>query len=94
MKVQTQVRIDSKVKKEANELFASLGLDMSTAINIFLHQCLLKGGLPFMVQEPKYTKEALEAFEEADQLAKDPNAKSYSSFEELKKAILEEEDKD
>ncbi len=45
----TQVRINPTVKKEANEIFSALGLDMSSAINIFLHQCILRGDLPFSV---------------------------------------------
>ncbi|MGN0312081.1 MAG: type II toxin-antitoxin system RelB/DinJ family antitoxin, partial [Lachnospiraceae bacterium] len=32
----TQIRIDSEVKKEATELFSELGMDMSSAVNIFL----------------------------------------------------------
>ena len=36
--VATQIRIDKEVKKEANELFDDLGLDMSSAVNIFLRQ--------------------------------------------------------
>lgn len=43
----TQIRIDSNVKTEANELFKKLGIDMSSAVNIFLRQCVLHGGLPF-----------------------------------------------
>ena len=43
----TQVRIDAEIKKQAIELFSSLGLDMSSAVNLFLHQCVLRGGLPF-----------------------------------------------
>lgn len=42
----TQIRIDSNVKTEANELFKELGIDMSSAVNIFLRQCVLHGGLP------------------------------------------------
>ena len=40
--VQTQIRIDSGVKKQANELFNELGLDMSGAVNIFLRQCIFE----------------------------------------------------
>ena len=50
----TQIRIDSNVKTEANELFKELGIDMSSAVNIFLRQCVLHGGLPFKVEIPKY----------------------------------------
>ena len=40
----TQIRIDTTIKEEANVLFSRLGLDMSSAVNIFLRQCLLRGG--------------------------------------------------
>ena len=45
--IPTQIRIDSSVKQQATELFTSLGMDMSGAVNIFLRQCILRGGLPF-----------------------------------------------
>ncbi len=51
-KIQTQIRIKTDVKKEATELFEELGLDMSTAVNLFLKQCILCRGLPFNVGMP------------------------------------------
>ncbi|ADC91441.1 addiction module antitoxin, RelB/DinJ family [Mageeibacillus indolicus UPII9-5] len=86
----TQIRIDNNVKTEANELFSALGLDMSSAVNIFLRQCVLHGGLPFKVEIPKYNAETLAAMEEARKISKDPNAPSYSSMEDLKKALLQD----
>ena len=80
--VPTQVRIDEELKKQAVELFSQLGMDMSSAMNIFLRQCVLRGGLPFSVELPNYKPEVLEAMEEAKQLSKNPNAKRYSSFAE------------
>ena len=56
--VPTQVRIDENLKKQATELFSQLGMDMSSAMNIFLRQCVMRGGLPFdvvvLVTEPEY----------------------------------------
>jgi DNA-damage-inducible protein J len=89
MTTPTQIRIDSNIKKKANELFASLGLDMSSAVNIFLYQCILRGGLPFNIELPKYNKETIEAMEEAVKITKDQNVEGYSSMEELKKALLD-----
>jgi DNA-damage-inducible protein J len=43
------IRIDSKVKTDAQEVFASLGLDMTTAINIFLRQSIRQKGIPFQL---------------------------------------------
>ena len=90
MTIPTQVRIDSDVKKQATDLFQTLGLDMSSAINLFLHQCILRGGIPFTVEIPQYKKATLKAMEEAKKIAKDPNVESYSSMEDLKKALLED----
>ena len=90
MTVPTQVRIDADVKKQASKIFAALGIDMSTAMNIFLRQCIMKGGLPFSVEIPKFNKETLQAIEEAKSINKDPNAKRYHSMKELK-ATLDED---
>ena len=76
----TQGRIDENLKKQATELFSQLGMDMSSAMNIFLRQCVMRGGLPFDVVVPKYKPEVIEAMEEAKRISKDPNTKRYSSF--------------
>lgn len=91
--VQTQIRIDSDVKRQATALFESLGLDMSSAVNIFLRQCLYRDGLPFTIERPHYSQELLDAIEEARNIAHDPNAKRYKTFEELK-AALESDDEE
>ena len=85
--VQTQIRIDSGVKKQANELFNELGLDMSGAVNIFLRQCILRGGLPFKVEVPQYSKELLSAADEAKRISRDPDVPGYTSMEDVKKAL-------
>lgn len=80
--VPTQVRIDEELKKQSMELFAQLGIDMSSAMNMFLKQCVMRGGLPFAVEIPQYRSEVLEAMEEARRISKDPNTKRYGSFTE------------
>ena len=52
-------RLNPEIKQEASELFESLGITLSDAINLFLHQSLSEGGLPFEVKRanaPKETK--------------------------------------
>ena len=85
----TQIRIDADIKKQATELFSYLGLDMSSAVNLFLHQCVIKGGLPFSIELPKYSQSTLAAFDEAKRISKDPHIKGYSNMNELKKALEE-----
>ena len=85
----TQIRIDAEVKKQAAELFRSLGLDMSGAVNLFLYQCVLRGGLPFNVEIPKFNQHTIEALDEARRISRNPDIKGYSSMDELKKALEE-----
>ncbi len=79
----TQIRIDSDVKAQASALFSSLGLDMSSAVNMFLHQCILRGGLPFAVEMPHYSRTTLSAMAEAEKISKDPSVKGYTDIDEL-----------
>ena len=44
-----QIRIDSDLRKEADELFAHAGLDMSSAVRLFLRQSVIRRRLPFEV---------------------------------------------
>ena len=86
----TQIRIDAEVKKQATSLFENLGLDMSTAVNLFLHQCVLRGGLPFSVEIPHYSQDTLEAMVEARRISRDPEIKGYDNMEDLKAALAED----
>ncbi len=51
-----RVRIDESTKQAADSLFQDLGMDTSTAIRIFLRQSVKRGGLPFEVADPFYSK--------------------------------------
>lgn len=77
------IRTDPDVKKQAQSIFADLGLDMSTAVNMFLRQTIIHQGLPFDVKLEKPNDETVAAMQEADKLSRDPNTKRYSSFSEL-----------
>ena len=83
----TQIRIDSGIKKQAAELFSRLGLDMSSAVNLFLHQCVLRGGLPFTVELPPYNQKVLDAMAEARKISRNPDIRGYDSMEDLKAAL-------
>ena len=58
--VPTQIRIDREIKAQATALFASLGLDMSSAVNLFLRQCVLRRGIPFPIEMPKNEAEEMD----------------------------------
>ena len=42
--------VDENIKNEAEDIFSSLGLDLETAINIFLAKAVYEGGIPFEVK--------------------------------------------
>ncbi len=87
--VATQVRIDREVKEQASALFGRLGMDMSGAVNVFLSQCILRGGLPFAVELPKISQHTLSAMDEARRISSDISVPGYDSMEDLRKALEE-----
>ncbi len=44
------INVDKKTKDQATEVFKNLGLNMSSAINIYLKACIKANGIPFMLQ--------------------------------------------
>lgn len=65
--VTTSIRIDAETKKAATELLNDLGLDLSSAVNVFLRQVVLQGGLPFQIKYPQYKPEGSEVMEEVNE---------------------------
>ena len=65
------VNVPSDVKEEATSLFNSLGLNMSTAINMFLKKAIIERGIPFEVNQ-KPSNELKSALKEADYMEKYP----------------------
>ena len=83
------VRLDTRVKAEAEKLFNDLGMTLSGAFNIFLHQALLVQGLPFPVRKEHPNKKTLAAMKEAIALANDPDAETYATVADLMRDIEE-----
>ena len=46
------IRVNDEVKKEAETIFKSLGLNMSVAMNLFLKKCINENGIPFDLKIP------------------------------------------
>ncbi len=77
------IRMDADLKAQADSLFAELGMNLSTAFNIFVRQSLRRGGIPFEVQLEQPKKETLAAMLEAERIARDPSVKGYDNLDEL-----------
>ena len=77
------IRMDSDLKAEADELFNALGMNLSTAFNIFVRQSLREGGIPFEIKLDRPNKETIAAMLEAEKIARDPSVKGYNDLDEL-----------
>lgn len=77
------IRMDTELKAQADELFAELGMNLSTAFNIFVRQSLREGGIPFEIRTDRPNKETIAAILEAENIAKDPNVKGYTDLDEM-----------
>ena len=76
-KTSMSIRLDSEVKEQAQQVFSNLGIDMTTAINIFLRQAIQYQGLPFDVRLDENRK-LLQVLTDLDQ-----NRNMSQSFESV-----------
>jgi len=80
------IRMDVNLKKEAEELFADLGMNMTVAMNMFLRQAVRNQGIPFEISRTP-NAETTAAMAEAERIARDPNVKGYTNLDDLFKAL-------
>lgn len=62
-----QFRTDEAIKTQAGAIFHELGITMSDAINMFLRQSIMHGGLPFELKIPEYNETTLAALIDMEQ---------------------------
>ncbi len=77
------VRMDRDVKQQCEAIYGELGLNLTTAINIFLRKSMRVGGFPFDIRLERPNKETVAAMLEAERIAADPNVKGYTDLDEL-----------
>ena len=83
-KVSTNISIDAETKARAQELFADFGMDLSTAINIFLRQAIRENAIPFTITRDVPNDETIAAMDEYYEMKAHPEKyKRYASFEEI-----------
>lgn len=83
------IRVDETTKKQAEELFAELGLNMTTAMNVFLKQSIRAGKIPFEISRNVPNSETVSAIEEVQRLKEDSSlSKSYTNIDEMMKELL------
>ncbi|MDR1603677.1 MAG: type II toxin-antitoxin system RelB/DinJ family antitoxin [Gracilibacteraceae bacterium] len=86
------IRIDENVKREAANLYASLGLSLSDAINVFLRKSLMVQGFPFEVRYSfSPNAESLKAMNEVEEMIKTDSHRSFTSVEQMFAAMNADE---
>ena len=90
MMAQTNVsiRMDENLKKQFDGLCNELGLNMTTAINIFAKTMVRQHRIPFEISLDTPNAETIAAMEEAERISRDPNVKGYTNIDDLMKELL------
>ena len=79
------IRIDKQVREQADALYKSMGLTLSSAVNLFLTQSVIQGRLPIseVIAEPSYADALLRDAAEIDKKIANGTAKVYASPEKM-----------
>lgn len=90
-KVPTNISIDEETKKKAQLLLADFGMDLSTAVNVFLKQMVYEGTFPFTITRDAPNSVTLAAIRETEEMKKHPELfKGYNDVDEMMGDILDE----
>lgn len=81
------IRTDKDIKETAEKIYSSLGLNMTTAINMFLRASIRENGIPFDLKLNVPNDETIKALDEGRMIANDGNVKSYDSIDDLRRAL-------
>lgn len=81
------IRTDRQVKEAAEKLYTDLGLNMTTAINMFLRASIRENGIPFDLKLSTPNSETVKAIEEGRRVALERDIKAYDSIEDLRKEL-------
>ena len=81
------IRTEKDVKEQAERIFSELGLNMTTAVNMFLRIVIRENGIPYPLKLDTPNETTAAAIEEGRRIAADPNVRGYTSIEALRKAL-------
>ena len=88
-KVATNLSLDPDLKKEASVLFSDLGMDLSTAVSVFLKQAVRVQGFPFVITRETPNADTIAALNEYYLMKEHPeDYKDYSNFKDLMNEVL------
>ena len=81
-------RTDADLRREADLFFETVGMTMSTAINLYLHKIVMEQKIPFEISVPAMNRESINALKEAEELKKPGVGKVFKNVDELRKDLM------
>ena len=81
------IRTDTEIKAAAEQLFGELGLNLTTAVNLFLRQAIRTGGIPFEIRIDTPNEITSAAIAEGRRLLRDKETKGYRDMDALRAAL-------
>lgn len=83
------MRIDADLKKQAEDLFNDLGMNMTTAFTVFAKQAVREQRIPFSISRDYPNEETQAAIDEVLKMKQDPSiGNSYTNVDEMMKELL------
>ncbi len=89
------IRLDADLKTRVEAILNEMGMNFTTAVNVYFRQILRTGEIPFKIKADTPNEETLEAIREVEQMQKNPSGyRTYSSFNEILSEALKEIESD
>lgn len=86
--INLSIRMDTALKHDAEELLSNLGLNMTSAINIYLRQMVREQKIPFEISMKTPNAKTIAAMKEALEMEKTGSGKTFHTIDELRKDLL------
>lgn len=83
------IRVDKDIKDQADRIYSELGMNMTTAINMFLRTTIREHGIPFSLKLGVPNEVTAAAIEEGRHLASGSSVKGYTNMDDLRAALEE-----
>ena len=84
MTTNLNIRLDKNIKDQVESIFNELGINMTTAVNIFLRAVIREHGIPFELKLNVPNEVTVAAIEEGKKMMSDPLAPRYSGMDDFK----------
>ncbi len=81
------IRTNKEIKDRVDRICSELGLNMTTAVNLFLRAMIRENGIPFELKLDEPNEITISAIEEGRKIALDKNVKGYNDIKDLREAL-------